>query len=658
MEKVENTELSKRQVKEILFLLNSSGDKLTEGKIAKNFGITRKTVRKDIVNIKTFLNSKGIDLKIKPKKGITLRGISKKKKQSIKFELKERLGSERKFSKVERFSLILAHCLLTTKIPTIEDWSELLNVSRITVMKDILKVKKWLRGENLELVGKPGVGFKLIGEEKNIRDAIVDFFMLILFQHEEYIDLWRENISLPDVLNGFHLEILSDIYSFEIRNFVQRVEKALGTTLLYEDYIKFLMYISVSLRRIREGYHIKALPQEISNTVKKPQYKLIKENVNHLCDVSEIKIDQGEIVYLTERLATLRFHSEPHIFSIYEKSTDIYARHLAKLAEGIFGLPFTKDEEFIQLVSAHLRMFFGKIDYGIKVMNPFFDEIKNNCPLLLKVSERICKQCAQKFHIKLLNQEAQCIALYLLEEIEKMSWRRRKRIAVLCPQSMAITHFLKWKLKNSIPEVDVTIVRSCGDDQKDNKFLSNVDLILSTEPIPLIKIPTLIIPRFLSDEYIEKIKEILHIKYRGSDEYNEKFLYKNKGFVSLLELKLSEGENLSVKLAEELHKRGYIRDNSFKELSKAGINNSSKSHNFAFSYTSAKIGIKSGIVVIPLNKINSNYLTTYRLSSNKKFLIIPIFANNPDENLKVLKGFRYLVRKAGLNLEKFTITFS
>lgn len=291
-------------------------------------------------------------------------------------------------------------------------------------------------------------------------------------------------------------------------------------------------------------------------------------------------------------------------------------------------------------------------------MNPFFDEIKNNCPLLLKVSERICKQCAQKFHIKLLNQEAQCIALYLLEEIEKMSWRRRKRIAVLCPQSMAITHFLKWKLKNSIPEVDVTIVRSCGDDQKDNKFLSNVDLILSTEPIPLIKIPTLIIPRFLSDEYIEKIKEILHIKYRGSDEYNEKLLYKNKGFVSLLELKLSEGENLSVKLAEKLHKREYIRDNSFKELSKAGINNSSKSHNFVFSYASAKIGVKPGIVVIPLNKVNSNYLTTYRLSSNKKFLIIPIFVNNSDESLKVLKGFRYLVRKAGLNLEKFTITFS
>ena len=119
---------------------------------------------------------------------------------------------------------------------------------------------------------------------------------------------------------------------------------------------------------------------------------------------------------------TLRFLSEPDVFSTYERSVDAYAECLARRAEEIFGVPFVRDEEFIQLVSAHLRMFFGKIEYGIKGINPFFEEIKVNHPLLLKVSENICESCARRFGTNALGQESQCIALYLLEEIEKMNY--------------------------------------------------------------------------------------------------------------------------------------------------------------------------------------------------------------------------------------------
>jgi len=558
------------------------------------------------------------------------------------------LKSKKKFDKIERFSLILTHCLLIPKIPTIEDWSELLNVSRTTVIKDIAKVKQWIRGENLKLVGKPGVGFKLVGEEKNIRDAIVDFFMLILFQNEEYMDLWRKNLNLINVLNKFHLEILSDIHSFKLRNFVQEVEKSLGTTLLYEDYIKFLLYISVSLRRAREDHHIKVVPQEMINITRKPQYKLIKENIAHIYKTSEIKIDQGDIAYLTERFATLRFHSEPRIFSVYERPVDIYAKYLAKSAEEILGLPFTKDKEFIQLISAHLRMFFRKIDYGVKVMNPFPARIKNNCPLLLKVSEYICKQCAQRFYIEPLNQEAQCIALYLLEEIEKKSWRRRKKIAVLCPQSIAITHFLKWKLRNSIPEADVIIMRSSdiNNDNQNNEFLSNADLIVSTEPLPLTKIPTLIIPCFPNEEHIEKIKEFLRIRCgENKDDCCNELLSKNKNFVSFFKLNLTEKANIMENLFEELHRRGYIMRNSLKEFLKSGIGTLSGSRNFIFSYASAKIGVKPGIVIVSLNKdIELKHAGSSKYSLNSKFLIIPIFVNRAEESLKVLKIFRYLTQ--------------
>jgi len=643
--------LNKRQMEEVLFLLKFEGKALTEGELAENFGISRKTAEKDVGKIGAFFTSRGINFEVKPKKGIILKKFSEEKRISVKSELEKKLESEKRLNKTERFYLILAHCLLTTKIPTIEDWSERLNISRITAIKDIAKVKQWLKSENLELIGKSGVGFKLIGGEKGIRDALVDFLLFVLFQNRGYMVLWREKSSLTDVLNGFNLEILSNVHSFEIRNFAHRLESALGTVLLYEDYMKFLLYISVSLRRIRENKHVSITSQEIANITKKPQYNFIKENISQLCETYKTGITQEEIIYITERFMTLRFHSEPHIFSTYERSVDIYAKCLAKSAEEIFGIPFVKDEEFVQLVSAHLRMFFGKIGYGIKVTNPFFEEIKSNCPLLLKVSERICTKGARKFSIKALNQEAQCIALYLLEEIEKMNYKRKKQIAVLCPQSMAITHFLKWRLENNIPEIEVTIAKSCIEANKTNnsKFLGNVDLILSTSPIPITEIPTLIIPRFLSEKYIEKIKTLLKINHnRRSDFYNESLLSENKDFVFSFRLSPNEKGKFIKDLTKELYRRGYVGENATKELLKAGISFLNKPYHFALTYASARVGIKPGIAIILVNgKVETKGTTCRKDFIKDKVVIVPIFVNNKEMSLKVLKIFKYLMTKNG-----------
>jgi transcriptional antiterminator len=646
-----NSGLSKRQMEEVLFLLKLEGKVLTEGELAKNFNISRKTAEKDVDKIVTFFASRGINFEVKPKKGIILKKVPRDKRISVANEIEKKLRNEKKLNKTERFYLILAHCLLTNKIPTIEDWSEKLNVSRTTAIKDIKEVKQWLKNENLELIGKSGVGFKLVGKEKAIRDALVDFLLSILFQNGSYPSALRqEKSSLTSILNEFNLEILSNAYSFEIRNFVHKLENKLGTTLLYEDFMKFLLYVSVSLRRIREDKCINVTSQEIADITNKPLYNSIKENISQLCKTYKTGITQEEIVYITERFMTLRFHSEPRLFSIfgiYEKAVDIYAKYLAESAEEILGIPFLKDEEFVQLVSAHLRMFFGKVSYGIKITNPFFEEIKSNCPLLLKVSERICMECAEKFRIKILNHESQCIALYLLEEIEKMDHKRRKRIAVLCPQSMAITHFLKWKLKNDIPEVEVVIAKSCIKENRvnDSKFLDNVDLILSTSPIPLTKTPTLIIPRFLSEKYIEKIKKLLNIDQIGrNDFYDERLLLKNENFVFSFELSSNKKDKFTKDLAKELYKRGYVRKDATRELLKAGITFLEEPHSFALTYASAKIGVKPGVAIISTNR----EAKTKRATNTKDFIknktvIVPIFVSNKETSLKVLKVFKYLI---------------
>jgi transcriptional antiterminator len=57
-----NSGLSKRQMEEVLFLLKLEGKVLTEGELAKNFNISRKTAEKDVDKIVTFFASRGINL--------------------------------------------------------------------------------------------------------------------------------------------------------------------------------------------------------------------------------------------------------------------------------------------------------------------------------------------------------------------------------------------------------------------------------------------------------------------------------------------------------------------------------------------------------------------------------------------------------------------
>jgi len=49
-----STNLNKRQIKEILFLLKLQGKASTEGKVAEDFGISRRTAGKDVKKIATF----------------------------------------------------------------------------------------------------------------------------------------------------------------------------------------------------------------------------------------------------------------------------------------------------------------------------------------------------------------------------------------------------------------------------------------------------------------------------------------------------------------------------------------------------------------------------------------------------------------------------
>jgi len=95
---------------------------------------------------------------------------------------------------------------------------------------------------------------------------------------------------------------------------------------------------------------------------------------------------------------------------------------------------------------------------------------------------------------------------YILTFLKRMT--KRKKIAIVCPMGIATSNMLYWKLKQEFPNLEIVDVLSYKDFIKKYTLL-NVDLIVSTAPLPVNVIPYVIVSPLLTKNEVEVLRKIL-----------------------------------------------------------------------------------------------------------------------------------------------------
>jgi transcriptional antiterminator/mannitol/fructose-specific phosphotransferase system IIA component (Ntr-type) len=548
----------------------------------------------------------------------------------------------------KRASKILADCFTKEKLPTIEDWAFELNVSRPTVGNDLKRIKEWLRERGLELKGKPGVGYSLVGEEWLIRDAFVDSILYDNIEQQKsellrfLLDKNKKKVkNLPDFLALPPKEI----NLLRLRDFVDHLEKVLEKRFTDADYLKLFLTVAFSIFRIKEKHFLIIEPQKLFNIMQVPEYKIIYQNMLSLELFYDIKFSPEEAGYITIHFIGSRVQelsaSLPTMLSIKSKEKcEIYTKKIVQIAEDIFGLQLSKDKEFIRMLSLHLKTALRNIQYGIRIENPLLKEIKSEYPLPFSIAERFCSSLNIKNSLPIPEAEVGYIAVYIamaLEKIKYMRWKRKK-VAVVSAMAIGASSLLFWRLLNEIPEIDIAQVGSYKD-VLDGKIGPGIDFIISTIPLPEINISHIVVSPFLNSEERKAIRTALGIlrnkwKPTSSGDLN-KILDINLIFVNL---KTNSFKDLITLMGEALYENGYVKEKftyTVIERERKFPTGLETLIPIALPHADANFTLKKGIAIATLKKP----VIFYNMGEPKNFVqvrivLMPVLTLNAEDNVE------------------------
>ncbi len=603
--------------------------------IAKETGINPNTLKKDLSNIEEFLKKFHVILKRKPGIGIWLKG-SKKSLEELK---KEIIKIRKEMSTYSTEEFITKTFLVSEEYPTIEDFCEILDISRPTVLKHISMVRNWLKKFNIKLIGKPGIGYRLEYEEENLRNALCEF--INNYEKENIKNFMGKIYSKSETLKVC-FDTIGSVEFIPIRKFINKLESTTNTELTDKDYVNFALKIAITIKRLKQKHIVYYKSKKLVDVMQNPTYRIVCSLLPPLEEAFNVKLLPEEVAYIT--LAFISSKVQETSMLDFENNTKnkLYielAKEIAMVANDVFGLPITKDTEFIHMLALHLKSTLNKIKYGIEIKNPLLEEIKEEYPISFDIAQKVSVILGKKIGIRIPEEEAGYIAMYIATAVEKLKHKKnkRKKVAVVCAMAMGTSSLLFWRLVNEMPDIDVVQVGSYKD-IVEGRIGSDIDLIISTIPLPDLHVPHIVVSPFLGSRERKEIREILgivrkKIPYPTLRELEETI---NRSVI-VANLDVHSAEEAITTLAVKLFQNGVVKNGFLESVIKrekefpTGLNTPIP---IALPHTEVKYSKKEAFAIATLKKpVLFREMGNPEKKVGARIILMPVLTKHSNKNV-------------------------
>lgn len=460
---------------------------------------------------------------------------------------------------------MIARCLLSPKIPTLDDWCEEFGVSRPTIVKDVKAVREWLADRRLALVGKAGVGYSLVSQEFDLRNAVVQY--LLQGGESRAGDRAGDGARRPDDRADWAgwpqgREVLGDLDFPPIREFLGALQRGAKVELVERDYLGLAYYVAFTIARIRDGKHVPEALGELGSLLATAEYRLIVGLSAGLEAAYSVSFPPAETAHLAlsficAKKVQRRSASDALLAG---DEAERLAGEVALDVEEVFGVPLSKDQDFLGLLATHIGLTLRKLRYGLplEAEGPT-EEVKRQHPLAFGVGLKFCERLSQKLGRKVPLLEATFVAMHVAAGLEKVKYRlqRRKRVALVCTTALSASTLLFWQLTNLLPQVDVVEIGS-WEDVVSGKMSPQVDVIVSTVPLPPMDVPTVVISPLFTAEDRRKIAAAIQAKPEWDLVRRTAAQLLDPGSIFLNQT-YSEAQALLEDIGQKLVKKGYAR---------------------------------------------------------------------------------------------------
>jgi len=400
----------------------------------------------------------------------------------------------RYFNEDQRMYLIILYLLTNKEMVSLVHIYEYLAISKTTAISDLKNVKLFINDFKLKLSYSRKDGYKIIGNELQIKQIINESVATIL-QFEDGVELIIE---------------ITDISVGSIIHYTHKIEQYLGIT--YSDrafnQLVYSLMILVSRNQSKQVTKESYFSADIGDT---KEYEFISEIIPNswiankddykwilLLFISANTVE-GEIHYQNQDLLTV----------VHEMVTQF---------ESLTYVDISDRSEFERRLVAHIQPMILRVRYGLHLKESGIKQIVKNVKnhqMFVDTVRQIVQPLETVVGSHLPDDEIELLSFYFGSELENWKPDEKKRAAVVCSNGVIVSRLMIKKLREMFPEISFVSASSVREFQK---FKNDFDIVFTTVSLQTNASQYIIHPIMTLDESLILRKRVLRDIGFGNSE--------------------------------------------------------------------------------------------------------------------------------------------
>ncbi|MFU2418156.1 BglG family transcription antiterminator [Peptacetobacter sp. AB800] len=487
--------LNERQNSILKYLYNKK-DYTTINEISKEFKVSVRTIRYDLDNIEyTLKDNEKISLVRTPRYGIKLEFKGKRDILTFSsiFDCVEINSPE------DRVIFIAINLLIGNS--KVEELSNMLSISKNTVVSDLKKAKKILNNLRINVISKAYVGTCIEGDEEDIRYAFINLYYKI--SNSDNYKL------LKMIIDDF------DSIKADIEERIHKIESRLSLEYSDTSFKELIIIIMYCFMRMGEYSNFNYSEEYIHEKEQEEEFEAIQYA---FADKTE---DKKEICYL------MKWFKSAKVMSFINDKSDVkmdgnkyLAMRIIEDMEKYTGIDYSNDFDFVNSVVMHFSVAMYRMQNNFKIENPLKEDIKMRLGIIYQITEDVMKKYESEIGVEFPDDEVSYMAMHFGAAFERKTQEIfDTKALIVCNSGLATAGLLSARMEVMLPQIQVEGVCRLNnlEDELKNK---DVDIIISTVPIRNTDIEYVEVNPMLNIDDVLKLKKLaFNNVYEKSSEY-------------------------------------------------------------------------------------------------------------------------------------------
>lgn len=469
---------------------------------ASTYSVSEQTIRKDIRKINVLLKEKNQpdiqvndagDIYIDEKIGIEEKAVKEIAQESNYYTYK--------LSQNERRTILAMVLLNTDKYTTISTISEILYVSKNTLLSDLDDLKTWFDENNMKLVSQTRKGYMVVGTEENIRRGILK--LLILNSDIFEADNYENDIFQTLLIQEFDK---NDLIS-QIETILKDAEEKFDVHLTDFSYREVIYQLLIVVNRLLENKFLTDMPADDGKRLRKSsKYAMGKWIMERLGEEFDLWVYPQEIVSIVEALRS-KSYIKNNGRSIDMIDIQILINEFIYKISDSLEINYYLDFYLYDLLIDHMRTAVHRLRQKHSLVNPLMPQLEAMYPTVFKeVKEHIAaleKYIGHEFS----KDEISFIVMYIVSIMEKNKSRDVIVNTILvCNTGRGTAQMIATRLQTLSRQIKIVDIMSSHNQKVIRE--KKPDMIISTVPLKSGDIPVIQVNPIMTDEDLYKIQSL------------------------------------------------------------------------------------------------------------------------------------------------------